>query len=147
MALRELDLNSQCPDINFFFFFLEESKILKRREGNRSTGACLPYYLSFVFLFSFLSFSFFLAFLLSFYCIFPFMFFPCFFRPLFWAQWRSFYSACHDQILLFCPLTTFVWSRYTCRPPLVCLHHPPQLQTKKNCFIYWSTVVPFPTMV
>ena len=26
-----------------FFFFLEESKILRGREGNRPTGACLPY--------------------------------------------------------------------------------------------------------
>ena len=53
--MRESDLNSQCPDRNFFFFYLEESKILKRREGNRSTGACLLYYL-FLFLFLFLFF-------------------------------------------------------------------------------------------
>ena len=59
---------------------------------------------------------------------------PLFFLPMFWAQWRSFYSACRDQILLFCPLTTFVWSGCTCRPPLVRFHHPPQLQTKKKMF-------------
>ena len=84
-------------------------------------------------LFSFLSFSFsllsyFLSILLFFHVL------LLFFRPLFWAQWRSSYSVCYDQILLFCPLTTFVWSGCTCRPPLVHLHHPPQLQTKKKLF-------------
>ena len=32
------------------------------------------------------------------------------------------------------PLTTFVWSGCTCRPPLIHLHHPPHLQTKKKLF-------------
>ena len=65
------------------FSFLEEGKILKGREGNRLTGACPLYYLSFVFLFSLLSFSFsLLSYFLSI------LFFlsrssPVF-RPLFW---------------------------------------------------------------
>ena len=47
-----------APTEKTFFFFLEGSKILKGREGNRPTGACPPYYFSFVFSFSFLYFSF-----------------------------------------------------------------------------------------
>ena len=70
-------------------------------------------FLLFFFVF-FLSFFFFLAFLLSFYFIFLSCSSPVF-RSLFWAQWRSSYSTCHDHILLFCPLTTFVWSECTCR--------------------------------
>ena len=72
------------PQQKTFFSFLEEGKILKGREGNRPTGACSLYYLSFFFFFffSFLSFFFFLAFLLSFYSIFSFMFFPCFLTPV-----------------------------------------------------------------
>ena len=57
MILRESDLVNASAE-KTFFFFSEESKILKGREGNRPTGACPLYYLSFVFLFSFLSFSF-----------------------------------------------------------------------------------------
>ena len=70
-----------APTEKTFFFFLEGSKILKGREGNRPTGACPPYYFSFVFFVFFLIFFPFLAFLLSFYSIFPFVFFPCFFYP------------------------------------------------------------------
>ena len=50
------------PQQKTFFSFLEEGKILKGREGNQPTGACPLYYLSFAFLFSFLSFSFSLLF-------------------------------------------------------------------------------------
>ena len=106
---------------------------MKGRERNRPTSACPLYYLCFVFLFYFLSFSFSsLSYFLS--TQFFFRVLPLFFRPLLWVQWRSSYSACRDQILLFCPLTTFVWSGCTCRPQLVRLHHPPQLQTKKKLF-------------
>ena len=86
------------------------------------------------FVFCFLCFLFLFSWFLTFFLLhfFSLVFFPCFFHALFWAQWRSFYSACHNQILLFCPLTTFVWSGCTCQWPLVCLHHPLQLQTKKK---------------
>ena len=56
-----------------------------------------------------LSLVFFLFFLLL--CI------TLFFHPRFRAWQGSFYSVCHDQILPFCPLTAFVWSRRTYRPP------------------------------
>ena len=126
MALRESDLYDLCPNRKTFLSLLEEGKILKGREGNRLTGACPLYYLSFVFCFLYFSFSFsLLSYFLS--TLFFFRVLPLFILPLFWAQWRSSYSACRDQILLFCPLTTFVWSWCICRPPLVCLHHPPQL--------------------
>ena len=104
----------------------------REREIDLLVHAHCIIFLLFFFVF-FLSFFFFLAFLLSFYFIFLSCSSPVF-LPLFWAQWRSSYSACHDQILLFYPSTTFVWSRCTCRPPLVHLHHPPQLQTKKKLF-------------
>ena len=87
------------------------------------------------FVFCFLSYLFlFPCFLTFFLLYFSLVFFPCFFDPLFWAQWRSSYSACRDQILLFFLLTTFVWCGCTYRPLLVHLHHPPQLQTKKKRF-------------
>ena len=57
-----------------------------------------------------------------------------FFNPLFWARSRSSYSACRDHILLFCPFTTFVWSRYTCRLPLVRLHPPSPALDKGKLF-------------
>ena len=119
---------------------------MKGREGNRLTGACPLYYLSFVF--CFLSFLFLFPCFLTFFLlyIFSLVFFLCFFDLLFWAQWRSFYSACCDQVLLFCPLTTFIWSGCTCRPPLVRLHHPPQLQTKKKAVLFiglpWRPFLP-----
>ena len=95
---------------------------------------CIIFLLFFCF---FLIFFFFLAFILSFYFIIFFRVLPLFFRPLFWAQWRSSYSACRDQILLFCPLTTFVWSGCTCRPPLVHLHHPPPpVPDKENAVLF-----------
>ena len=133
------------PTEKTFFFLLEEGKILKGREGNRPTGACSLYYLSFVFcflsyLFSFSLLSYFLSILFFLLRSSP------VFRPLFWAQWRSSYSAYRDQILLFCPLTTFVWSGCTCRPPLIRLHHPLQLQTKKKAVLFiglsWCPFLP-----
>ena len=54
---------------------------MKGREGNRPTGACPLYYLSFVFLFSFLAFSFsLLSYFLStlfFFRVLPLFFDPC----------------------------------------------------------------------
>ena len=100
----------------------------------------------FVFSFSLLSFSFPLLFSFFLFYFFLLCSSSVFFDLLFWAQWRSFYSACCDQILLFCPLTTFVWSGCTCRPPLVRLHHPPQLQTKKKAVLFiglpWRPFLP-----
>ena len=65
-----------------FFSFLEKGKILKGREGNRPTGACSLYYLSFVFcflsyLFSFSLLSYFLSILFFLSCS------SLVFRPLF----------------------------------------------------------------
>ena len=84
------------------------------------------------FLFSFLSFSFFLlSYFLS--TLFFFRVLPLFFDPC--SRHSGGLLIVHAVTrLLFCPLITFVWSRCTCRPPLVRLHHPPQLQTKKRLF-------------
>ena len=108
---------------------------MKGREGNRPTGACPLCYPFFVFcflsyLFLFFLISHFLSTLFFLSCSSP------VFLPLFWAQWRPFYSACRDQILLFCPLTSFVWSGCTCQPPLVCLHHPPPAPNKEKKLFY-----------
>ena len=116
------------------------------RKGNRLTGACPLCYLSFVF--CFLSYLF-LFFLIS-HFLSTLFFLSCsslVFLPLFWAQWRPFYSACRDRILLFCPLTTFVWSGCTCQPPLVRLYATPHRQKKKNYFVYLLAVAPFLIMV
>ena len=83
-------------------------------------------------------FSFFLSFLLLLVSIswFPSsQFYPpsspyiVFFFSLYTAR-APFYSACREQILLFQPLTAFVWFGSTCRPPHLCaaLHH----QTKRT---------------
>ena len=83
-------------------------------ERGKSTYWCMPIVLPLFFLlFSLLSFLFLLF---SFY----FSLLLCdtlFFHPFFRAQQRSFYSAYRDQILPLCPLTAFVWSGRTCRPP------------------------------
>ena len=134
------------PQQKTFFSFLEKGKSLKGREGNRPTGACSLYYLSFFFFF-FLSYIFYFSLLSYFLSILFFL--SCsslVFQPLFWAQWRSSYNACHDQILLFCSLTTFIWSGCTCRPPLIRLHHPLQLRTKKKVVLFiglpWCPFLP-----
>ena len=55
------------------------------------------------------------------------------FFPLLLRTARAFfYSACRGQILLFQPLTTFVWSGCTCRPPLDRLFATPHHQTKRT---------------
>ena len=63
------------------------------------------------------------------------------------TQQGPLYSACCDQILLFYPLTTFVWFGCTCRPLLVRLCATPHHQTKENYFVCLFAVAPFLTMV
>ena len=104
-------------------FPLIESRTLRGREGiNLLVHACrsnslffFPYFLIFLLSFFFLSFLnacfLFRGFLLSSY-------YPPF-VILVHGQGPIFYSACCDRILLFQPLTTFVWSGCTCQPPLV----------------------------
>ena len=111
-------------------YVLEESRIWREREGNRPTGACPLYYLSL-----FLNFlSFFLCFLsyLFFFSFTLFSFFysvnTLFFDPFLRTRQGSYYSACRGQFLPLCLLTTFVWSRRTCRPPKVCDTHPCQIK-------------------
>ena len=110
--------------------------------GETPIGACLPNELS--------VFSFFLCFHFSSYFYF-FLFLSCYssflfpdfqvFNPLLflsslflflYTTRASFYSACRDWILLFQPLTTFVWSGCTCRPPLDRLCATPHHQTKRT---------------
>ena len=58
----------------------------------------------------------------------------------------SFYSAYRGQILLFQPLTTFVQSWCTCRPPLDRLCATPHHQTKMT-ILYMFAVTPLPAEV
>ena len=95
-------------------YVLEESRIWRGREGNRSTGACPLNYLSF-----FLSFlSFFLCFLSY---LFSFLFYSAFLSysvntlflgPFFRARQGPFYSACRDQCFTTLPLNRrcLVWA-------------------------------------
>ena len=86
-------------------------------ERGKLTYWCMPIALSLFFpQFSLLCFSF--LSLVFFYSVFFLLReYPLFFHFLFRARQGSFYSACHDRILPLCPLTTFVWSGCTCRPP------------------------------
>ena len=117
-------------------YILEESKIWKGREGNRSTGACLLYYLSFFlnflsFLFCFLSYLFSLFFLLcfSFYSVKV----LCFSISFSGHGKGPFIMPAVANVLPFCPLTTFVWSGHTCRPPVLCDIHPCQTEASLFC--------------
>ena len=112
----------------------------------------MPAELTLRFFFFFLSlFPFFLLSFLSF-------LFPCFlfcdssqmvvtvvlalFLPLRTAR-APFYSACHGRILLFQPLTTFVWSGCTFRPPLDRLCATPHHQTKRTILFISLSWHPF----
>ena len=113
----------------------------------------------FSFLFFFLS-----LFSIFFPLIFPFSSFflvaPCFYFLIFkfsilsssspsvlllYTARASFYSACRDQILLFQPLTTFVQSGCTCRPPCLCVT--PHYQTKRTILFISLPWHPLPTTV
>ena len=69
------------PQQKTFFSFLEKGKILKGREGNRPTGACSLYYLSFFSFFFFLIFFLFPCFPTFFLFYFFFHVLPLFFNP------------------------------------------------------------------
>ena len=103
-------------------------------ERGKPTYWCMPIILSLFFsqfplfssLFSFLSFFFSFT-LFSFYSVNT-LFFDLFLR----ARQGSFYSAYRGQFLPLCPLTAFVWSGRTYRPPKVCDTYP--RQTKAGLF-------------
>ena len=128
---------------------LTKSRILWGRERiNLLVHACHSNYLFIFFLvvlFFFLSLTlvslYFLVYLFKFiflsygsHCSSPFLFTARF----------SFYSACRDHILLFYPLTSFVWSGCTGWPPLVRLCATPSSPDKEGYFVYLSAVAPFP---
>ena len=92
------------------------------------------------------SFFFFFLILVFYFLVFKFLIPWCFCRPLYIAM-ASFYSACHDQVLQFEPLTTFIWSGCTYRSPLVHLCATPRHQTKENYFVCLSAMAPFPAAV
>ena len=124
-------------------YVLEESRIWREREGNRSIGACPLYYLSFFFL-NFLSFLLcFLSYLFffSFYYVFPFTPRTLCFSVLFSGHGKGpFIVPVVTNVLPFCPLTAFVWSGRTCRPPSLYDIHP--CQTEAGLFrssVYRST--------
>ena len=114
------------PKKGVLIYVLKESKIWRGREGNRSTGACLLYYLSFFlnflsFLLYFLSYLFSLLFTLFFFLLRKnALFFPPFFR----ASKGPFIVPAVTNILPFCPLTASVWFGRTCQPPSLCDIHP-----------------------
>ena len=106
-------------------YVLEESRIWRGREENRPTGACPLYYLSFFL--NFLSFLFyFLSYLFSFLLLcFLFNSWMLCFSILFSGHGKGpFIVPAVPNILPFCPLTAFVWSEHTCRPPSLCDIHP-----------------------
>ena len=108
-------------------------------ERGKSTYWCMPIVLSFFFplfplffpLFSLLSFSF--LSLVFFYSIF-FLFCNtlCFFDPFSGHGKGPFIVPAVTSFLPLCPLTAFVWSGRTCRPPSLCDTHP--YQTKAGLF-------------
>ena len=108
-------------------FPLIESRTLRGRQGiNLSVHTCrsnsLFFFLYFLFFFFFsfyLSFSSLFSMLVFYSVVFLLRSYYPFFVLLVHGQGPLFYSVCHDQILLFQPLTTFVWSRCTCRPLLI----------------------------
>ena len=118
-------------------------------EGEReSIYQCMPAILILT-LFSFWLFSFFPSHSFLFYSLaslFKFLFLsqgsPFFSLSLFTAR-PSFYSTCHDRILLFQPLTSFVQSRCTGRPSLFRLCATPHHQTKKDILFTWLSWHPF----
>ena len=126
--------------------FKTEDRILREREGkNLLVHACQTNSLFFLFFFSFFlcfhfsSYFYFFLFL-SCYSLFLFPDFQVFNPLLFlsslflflYTTRASFYSACRDWILLFQPLTTFVWSGCTCRPLLDRLCATLRHQTKRT---------------
>ena len=115
---------------------LEESRIWRRREGNRSMDACpiepTLLFLSFPFfssLFSFLSFFFSSCSVFSFHSIKMF----CFSLSISGHDKGPFIAPVVASVLPFCPLTAFVWSESTCRPPGLCDIHPCQTEAGLFC--------------
>lgn len=88
-------------------YVLEESRIWRGRKGNRPTGACLLYYLSFFSSISFLPFFFFFYSVFSFYSV-----NTLFFDPFFKARQGPFYNACRGQCFTTLPLNRLclVWA-------------------------------------
>ena len=132
--------------------FPAKSKILRGREGiNLLVHACRSNSLSFSLLL-FIIFPFFLSFF--FFFLNPCFYFLTFKFSILWClllllcrhsctRRGPLYSAYRDRILLFQPLTTFVWSRCTGRPPLVQLCVTPHRQTKESYYVCLSAVTPF----
>ena len=94
----------------------------------------MPTVLSFLCFFFFFSYIFiFPSFLTLFLLYFSFVFLPCF-STFVLGTVEVFLKRLPWPDFTILPLNTFVWSGCTCWPPLVRLHHPPQLQTKKKLF-------------
>ena len=104
------------------------------REGNRSTGACPLYYLSFFLNFSLFSSQFsFLSFFSSFYSVFLFTSRILCFSVLPSGHGKGlFIVPAVTNVLPLYPLTAFIWSGRTCQPPSLCDIHP--CQTKAGLF-------------
>ena len=157
---------------NSFLYSWQRVGFLRGREGNNLlVHACRTnslFLFSFFLCFPFFSLIFPFFFFLSLFSVFPFIFpfssfflvTPCFYFLIFkfsiissyspsllllYTAMASFYSGCHDWILLFQPLTTFVWSGCTYRPPHLCatLHH----QTKRTILFVSLPWHPLPTTV
>ena len=112
---------------------------LKGERGN-STYWCMPIVLSFFFsLFSLLSFSF-LSLVFFYSVFFYFVNTLCFLIPFSRHGKGPFIVPIMTSFLPLCPLTAFIWSGRTCRPPGLCDIHP--CQTKAGLFhssIYRNT--------
>ena len=141
MALRESDLNSYCPKGILVMIW----KRAGFEKGERETDLLVyaPWTIS---LFSSISSLFFFVFFLIFFLFFLLCF--SFFTP--WILYFLVPFSGHGKglfivpavtnVLPLCPLTAFVWSGRTCRPPSLCDIHP--CQTKAGLFrfsVYRST--------
>ena len=152
ITLRETDLNGWCTGEPFFF---GREQDFERERENQPIVACLSLSLSIFFFFfsskipfSYLFFHcFFFLILVFYFLVLKFLIPLCLSLLLLYTAKDSLYSVCRDRILLFWPSTTFVWSGYTYRPPLVRLCATPLRQTKENYFVHLSAVAPFSAMV
>ena len=141
MALRESDLNGYYPKGVLVTFW----KRAGFERGERETDLLVHAHWT-ISLFSSISslfFSVFLPYLFSF--LFTLLFFLtlwmlCFFVLFSGHDKGPFIVPAVTNVLPFCPLTAFVWSGRTCRPPKVCDTYP--RQTKTGLFhssVYRST--------
>ena len=129
MALKESDLNGYCSKGILVTFW----KRAGFEGGERKTDLLVHAHCT-IFLFSSISSLFFSVFFLIFFLFyFLFTLWMLCFSILFSGHGKGpFIVPAVANVLPLCPLTAFVWSGHTCRPPSLCDTHP--CQTKAGLF-------------